>query len=255
MKLRTDYPEVFKPSATTGPLPLPSRTAEFSTPLAMYNDFEQFLSLHVWSMNTIASAAIHLMDDGAQRLQRTPLVVRFLIAPVRVPHKMTPANSWMLREWEILPFNDDHASDVFAGMSEQTKACFQTVDVQYRERFGDRYLGTAFTWNCFERSILSIPSQCPIFTLRNPDALRDPANRRALEDLITLCVSCASKGVPLQLAVDTTQPIAYPGVAVKRGKSWVWDQLDLQFLDRFFEKCERKTTLSPKELMMLFASL
>ena len=91
--------------------------------------------------------------------------------------------------------------------------------------------------------------------LNNPEALRDPANRHAVEDLIALCELCAGNGLSLK-PVDPYRTIAVPGEVVKKGKGWEWVQLaDNTFFDAVLGLHKWETGMSPKELMVHFASL
>ena len=152
--LNADSPTAFRP-AIAGPLPLPNRVGEFPNPLAAFVDMEEFLGYHAWTMNTIITAAVHSSEDGTEHLQETPLLMRFLLAPVRDPMKMNPANSWMLRDWYFEPLNYALARDpALAQQWIEHEHEFKESEARDRARAGSRYIAPVTVRFCIEGSSL-----------------------------------------------------------------------------------------------------
>ncbi|KAI0717130.1 hypothetical protein C8Q76DRAFT_425260 [Earliella scabrosa] len=229
-------------------------------PISGVAGFTTFRSMHGWAIRTMSLACLHLMHEGrgAEYFRQAPVVMLFMVSPAKKnpPNvRSRPWNSWTLRHWRHRPLQEflaeggthaekwQEAQDGYAGEIEEERAAL-----------GDRYLGSLSVMFYVEATNTMLITQYPVAALRDPDALRSPHARGALQDLVHLCLGYVNRGVPLQ-RFGLDDPWAFPARIVRHLREWCWLPLGTkeQPFDNtwreIFDIVGRNSDLHPVDLM------
>ncbi|KAI0741325.1 hypothetical protein C8Q80DRAFT_128957 [Daedaleopsis nitida] len=206
------------------PMHLPSRLSEFPNPTALCAELTDFLNHHKWAMATIVRARVYLLlaeRGGVEILKDRPCVYRQFLAPVQVPDP-NGSNQWLLRNYTFGPAETRPEDDPDLDDAERARrrAVAKSEHASHREKYGDVYVSTVVTRFSIEGTHVHIVRQYPMWTLQDPNAMRDPGNRVLAQQLADLCVEFVNDGISLRTSWE--RPLAEAGRYIMKNKKWEW---------------------------------